>query len=401
MMGMFPNLSLSLGVQSDTNKYLYNNNWIESTARLSFNLLKTLSLPAVNRAQEAQVKTDEMRRMALSMAILTQIRVAVERYRLALNDLEIAQESNQVDQRLAGYARAAFTTKADSELELIRAETRAINSSFQRASAYASAQTAFGRIYNSVGLEVVPEDIETDSLEDIGKRVVQNIAQIETETFVRITASSATLPPMRIEIAGSAAAKLDAEAIKVASAAVAAAMKRNRLVAGGSDASHTLHMSLDLEAPENSARRAHWTIRLTDGSGRELGSTRYSSSLPVTPGIRAISAFAEAALVSNLRTLRTWVAPETVPVVSPPVVSLPSSVKPTSVMLAVDTTLDTMARAAFPNDRAARGIWRTTLVKNNVELFRSIKDPGRRELPAGSSLNVPDAVRLPTQFIRR
>ncbi len=49
-----------------------------------------------------------MRRMALSMAVLTQVRVGVQRYGLSLAELKFAEESLRVDQRLLTiFAKAA------------------------------------------------------------------------------------------------------------------------------------------------------------------------------------------------------------------------------------------------------------------------------------------------------
>ena len=72
---LLPGISFTAGAQYDSNKYLYNNNWIESGVRVSFNLMKALSYPAMKDVQEAQKRNDQARRLALSMAILTQVRV--------------------------------------------------------------------------------------------------------------------------------------------------------------------------------------------------------------------------------------------------------------------------------------------------------------------------------------
>lgn len=122
---------------------------------MSWNLMRLAALPSLEKAQEKQVKTDEARRMALAMAI-DQVRVGVERYRLAMTDLQIADTSAQVDQRLADYAKASVTARLDSDLEAVRTQTRALLGNYQRANAYANAQIAYGRIYNSVGLDPCP-----------------------------------------------------------------------------------------------------------------------------------------------------------------------------------------------------------------------------------------------------
>jgi outer membrane protein TolC len=179
LLGLMPGLTLSTGINHDTNKYLFNQSWNQSGVQLGMNLLRLLSLPTLQHSQEAQEKLDQARRLALTMAILTQNRVAAERYRLALEELQIARNSSDVDQRLADFAQAAVASKTDSELELIRAQTRVLNSKYQEYAAYASAQAAYGRVYNSLGLSVLPEDTGGD-LQQLGQAVSAKLAGLES-----------------------------------------------------------------------------------------------------------------------------------------------------------------------------------------------------------------------------
>ena len=80
---LWPNIGIDLSTNYDSNEFLYNNYWAAAGVRVSLNLFKLLQLPALNAQQESQTKTDDMRRLALSMAILTQVRVGVLRYRLS------------------------------------------------------------------------------------------------------------------------------------------------------------------------------------------------------------------------------------------------------------------------------------------------------------------------------
>jgi hypothetical protein len=280
-----------------------------------------------------------MRRMALSMAILTQVRVAIERYRLALNDLDFARESTQVDQRMAAYARAGLSTRAESELEVIRAETRALNSEYQRYGAYAAAQAAFGRIYNSVGLEVVPESIEENSLAEIGAKVAANITQIENETFVKFVTEAPKLPKLDVRFLGLVGSELDdprdAAGLKLAkklsreNSAIALpavdaslqqkllesmkrALQRNRVELANDDASYVLNLKLLMDVPNNGVRRAQWLVSLVAKDGTQLGESRYTSSLAADPSPGSLNAFAEAAIISNLRNISTWLKPAVV-----------------------------------------------------------------------------------------
>lgn len=180
---LWPNISVDTGLQYDSNKYLYNQSWVDTGVRVSWNILKLAQKPALDKAQEDQNKTDDMRRMALSMAILTQVRVGVQRYGLALAELDFANESLSVDQRLLGYSRAAAKSQFDSELEVIRAEARALLAEYQRHASYSNAQAAWGRLYNSVGLDVMPETIADHDVATLAEAIGNTMHEWESATF--------------------------------------------------------------------------------------------------------------------------------------------------------------------------------------------------------------------------
>ncbi|MBP9713404.1 MAG: TolC family protein [Sterolibacterium sp.] len=180
---LWPNLSLDAGLQYDSNKYNYNSHWTDVGLRLSWNILKLMQYPALEKAHEHQNKTDDMRRMALSMAVLTQVRVGVQRYNLSLAELRFADESLRVDQQLYNFAKAAGQTQFDSELEVIRASARLLLAEYQRYASYSNAQAAWGRIYNSVGLDVLPETIDKNDVKTLATAMEKNMQQWQGEVF--------------------------------------------------------------------------------------------------------------------------------------------------------------------------------------------------------------------------
>ncbi|SDY03767.1 Outer membrane protein TolC [Allochromatium warmingii] len=183
-LSFFPSLSPSVTLQYDSNTYNRNQDWIDSGLQIGFNLLKLPALPAAKRVNDAQVKVDDARRMALSMAILTQVRVALERYRLALHAYELAQQSQALDTRLANHAKASLQAQTGGELDVIRANTRALNSDYALYSAFASAQSAYGRIYNSVGLAVLPATLKPElSLTELAEVVATHVSQVQRATL--------------------------------------------------------------------------------------------------------------------------------------------------------------------------------------------------------------------------
>jgi len=180
---LWPNISLDAGWQYDSNKYLYNSTWFDTGIRVSWNLLKLTQYPALKKAHQAQNDTDDMRRLALSMAVLTQVRVGLQRYNLSLQELKFSEESLGVDKRLLNYAQAAAKSQFDSELEVIRTEARALLGEYQRYAAYSNAQAAWGRVYNSVGLETLPETVEGHDVKTLAVAMKDTMTQWQQTVF--------------------------------------------------------------------------------------------------------------------------------------------------------------------------------------------------------------------------
>ncbi len=187
---LWPNLSVSLGTHHDSNDYLYNNDWNDAATRVSWNLLGLLKAPALNKAQENQNNTSDMRRLSLSMAVLTQVRVAAQRYTLANEQLRFADDSLRVDQSLLELAQANAQVSASSQLEYIRADARTLLSRYQRYAAYSDAQAAWGRLYNSVGLDVMPNTVASHDVKSLAAELKKTMSSRATTTL--------TVPPKNL-----------------------------------------------------------------------------------------------------------------------------------------------------------------------------------------------------------
>ncbi|WP_250519061.1 TolC family protein [Caballeronia sp. ATUFL_M1_KS5A] len=177
---LWPNIGIDMNVNYDSNAYLYNNYWAAIGIRVSLNLFRLLQLPALNEEAATQEKTDDTRRLALSMAILTQVRIGSLRYQLARQELDFANDSLRVDHDLLDYANAAKTASLGSELEVIRAEGRYLLSRYLREAAYSDCQAAWGRLYNSLGYDVMPDAIAKDDVDTLAQEIKNTMTRQET-----------------------------------------------------------------------------------------------------------------------------------------------------------------------------------------------------------------------------
>ena len=300
LLGMLPGISFDAGLQYDSNQLLNSSRWAQGGVRISWNLLQLVALPSLKATQEQQVRTDEARRMALSMAVMTQLRVGVARYRLAVEDFRLADTAAQVDKRMADYTRAAVTARLESELEAIRTQARAVLGSFQRANTYASAQIAFGRLYNTLGFDALPDDFDGNDLSTLTERVRAHLKATEQDSLKMTSNLFGHAPSVSVRLVG-----VDNPIMNVRmKAQINDLLARNQVEV---DASNGVPVTFTLSREaRDSLENASWSIVLADGKGHVKGETRHASMLPANARDTAYEATLVAALTSKLPQLKTW-----------------------------------------------------------------------------------------------
>ncbi len=300
LLGMLPGISFDTALQYDSNKYANSNSWSQGGVRLSWNLMRLLSLPTLGKTQEAQTKTDETRRMALSMAVLTQLRVASERYRLAVEDFKLADTAAQVDKRMADYMQASVTAKLDSELELIRVQARAVLGNYQRMNAYASAQIAFGRLQNTLGFDPLPDDFEGNELPVLTERVRAHLGAVQKDAFKMTSNLFGYSPTVSIRLAGVS----DPVSQVRMKAQLSELLTRNQVVV---DAAEGTPMTFSLKTETNGTLdKINWSIDVVDRKGQTMGKADYATAAPNHARQSVYEAALVAATTATLPQIRSW-----------------------------------------------------------------------------------------------
>jgi outer membrane protein TolC len=302
LLSMLPGISFDASTQYNSNALLYNNSWNQGGVKVSWNLFQLFSLPSLKLTQEQQVKTDQARRMALSMAVITQLRIGVARYRLALEDFEISSTSAQVDLRMANYMRSAVSARLDNDLEAIRTQARAVLGNYQRANAYANAQISFGRLYNTLGFDPLPDDFEGNDIPELTARVKSHLAFTEKETLKMSSTLFSNIPSVAIKLVGVE----DPVLVVRMKAQISELLKRNQITL---DAEHGVPLTLSLQRDmKDGLEKINWTFALRDFKGQTKGNSVYASTLPTNARDSVYEATLMAAATSRLSKIKNWLS---------------------------------------------------------------------------------------------
>ncbi len=162
-----PGIKLHGGWNYDSNSFNYTNHWWDWGATLTGNLFDVFTAQTRIDTAKAQVEVVRTRRMALSMAVLSQVRISWIRYRQAQREYRLASELHRVVRGLLKQSRAEGATQAAGELAIIKHEADALVAELIRDTAYSDLRAAMGRIYVSLGSDPLPETISDHDLKTL------------------------------------------------------------------------------------------------------------------------------------------------------------------------------------------------------------------------------------------
>lgn len=167
MLEMLPGLQLNFGPQYQDNKFLFVDNWVQASAGLSWNIFNLLSSPKRIKHAKAKSELDDIRRMALNMAVMTQVHLAYQRYHLAIRNNQIVTTQDEVESRIKKYVILGQRADREHGLEVLRARAGALVARMRRHIAHAEVQNSLGRLYTSIGHDPLPDSVADDSIDSL------------------------------------------------------------------------------------------------------------------------------------------------------------------------------------------------------------------------------------------
>jgi outer membrane protein TolC len=199
LLKLLPGINLNTGPQYDSNSYYVNRDWVSLTARASFMLNNLLAAPSqLDRANNTAALAD-LRRQAITLAVLARLHIAYEQYLAASKDYQRAADGADVDRRLLDQIANRAASDSQSELEKVSAQVNAVNSELRSYQAYAEMQAALGRIYAALGVDPVPLDPKSLNLSDLSAKIRQQASDWRGVRFPAVADRPAPVAPQADE----------------------------------------------------------------------------------------------------------------------------------------------------------------------------------------------------------
>lgn len=159
LLSALPSFRGVLGVNYDSNDFLYNNDWLNVGARASWNVLNLFKYPAKKKAVAAQADVLRQRELGLTMAVITQVNVARARFGHLKDELDTAAHQHRVQDKIMYQIRSGHSAGAMSRQTLLREEMNTLVSEVKYDIAFAAAQNAYANLFGSMGIDDFGPDI--------------------------------------------------------------------------------------------------------------------------------------------------------------------------------------------------------------------------------------------------
>jgi hypothetical protein len=191
---MLPGVTLSYGRYYDSNSFYVNNHWALDAARLSWNALgNLLAAPyQIRRAKDLQELAD-LKRQAMSVVVLAKLHVSYQQYISAAREYRWSAQLADVDRRLYQQIANRTATDAQSELERVSAQVSAVFSDVRRYLAYAEMQAALGRLYATIGVDPMPEQVEVLDLASLSQIIKVAAEEAQKDGLLGVATDDATV----------------------------------------------------------------------------------------------------------------------------------------------------------------------------------------------------------------
>ena len=187
---MLPGVTLSYGRYYDSNSFFVNNHWGLDAARMSWSALgNLLAAPyQIRRARNLQELAD-LKRQAMSVVVLAKLHISYQQYISAAREYRWSAQLADVDRRLYRQIANRTATDAQSELERVSAQVSTVFSDVRRYLAYAEMQAALGRLYATIGVDPMPENVEVLDLASLSKIIVTAAEEADKDNLLAPTAA--------------------------------------------------------------------------------------------------------------------------------------------------------------------------------------------------------------------
>ena len=183
LLQMIPGLNLSAGINYTSDSFKANQRWYDGSVSLTWNIMQIFQGPANIKLAETEQELSEVRRLALSMAVIAQTNIAQLRFKAAQRDYQLANQLSDVEGRISGQLVNQGQAAAGGQQQAIRGQVDKALADLRRDLAYADLHSAYGRVIASLGADPMAVQAESHALPDVVEAVSKTLSNWRAGNF--------------------------------------------------------------------------------------------------------------------------------------------------------------------------------------------------------------------------
>lgn len=197
IVNMLPGIDFIFGYNATNNQFMKNQYWLGGNIGASLNLIQTvLTGPyAISLANQTH-SFEQLKQIATTITVLTQVRIAYTNYLLWQEDAHYAVQEAKVSMSLFEHAEKLEKANQGNEQITIRRGIEAISAQFDKDVTLARAHEALSKLYQSIGLDIMPAEARNMPLVELEEKVTSVLkAQSQGEFNQEIDKAYADIKP--------------------------------------------------------------------------------------------------------------------------------------------------------------------------------------------------------------
>ncbi len=174
---IFPGIEFEAGVKYNSNSYLKNKNWADAGIGITWNLMNLFSRPQAIQQAKNEEELQRLRRLAMTMAIMSQVNISYLQLRQNAEVFEIANSLDQVNDGLWKKAIAENSTSVQKKREALFVAVDRLISHLKRDFAYADYKGAESNLFVALGVDPLPRFLPQASVRSIAETLEDNLSR--------------------------------------------------------------------------------------------------------------------------------------------------------------------------------------------------------------------------------
>ena len=181
---MFPNVRAFTDFNNSTNKYLYNQSWMEVGLHAAYNLLKLPQQIEQYRTLDKEADSIDVKTMAMTVGVLAQVRIAHANMMEVKDRYELDQRIYNTHKKHLDYAKSnADALGKLTPLDIARLELETAEASIDRTQSLGNYYLAYYRLLNTIGVEAIDQ-----------KKIDETVAKLADEAVKEAEAEKSATP---------------------------------------------------------------------------------------------------------------------------------------------------------------------------------------------------------------